>query len=542
MKILVCFKTTPVWERVLESDWEQFSEYADLAYAGKQLGCFDESALELALRLKDAIFNQGREATCVAVTVGALPSAFAQTLFAAGFNDVASLGTDSMEFSPATVAGALAEYAAQGGFDLILTGKAAGMADTGLVPLLMAQRLKLPLLQDALDVVLCEGGVAARCQEPDGVWERLVRTPVLVSVGNSPAVLRAVTLRARLSVKNREARVIPMNIQADATERSFSRPVSKRVCTFLSGDAHTNVEKLLEILNPPPARGLSPTGDWGSDQPDHDSLPPSGASRLTPPSSEGGMVCPPNTIVYDTGSIQWHCANEVLPRLVSDWQERNPDYALLPDTNLGRQLAAGLAATVNSFLLTNASWSADGTITRRVCASNLIWTQQPSLPAVLTTEQLPPNVECVSLTAEVSSPAWLISEEQISPAVETGLANPRLVVICGAGMGSRENCDKARQLADKLGAGFGLTRMAALSGWGSPDEIVGQSGASISPEICLVLGASGAGAFAVGIENAGRVIAVNTDKNALVFCNADIGVVTDAPALVDKLLERVDSL
>ncbi len=546
MRILVCFKTTPVWERVLESDWEHFSEHADLSYAGKQMNCFDESALELALRLKDVILKQGREATCAAITAGALPPAFAQTLFAAGFDDAASLGTDNIEFAPAAVSAALSEYAAQARYDLILTGKAAGMADTGLVPLLLAQRLGLPLLQDALDVQLCEGGMAVWCQEPDGIWERRVRTPLLVSVGNSSAVLRAVPLRARLAVKNREARTIPLNILTDSGERQFSRPFSKRTCTFLPGDAL--IEKLLKELEWPPQTR-------GSDLPNCDSLPPSGAAHLPPPSSgspkskafwggssEGGMVYPPNTVVYDSSNIPWYDADETLACLVADWRDRRPDYALLPDTNSGRQLAAGLAATTGSFLLTAASLSAVGTVSRRVCASNLVWTQLPSLPVVLTMAQLPANVERIPLTAEVSSPAWLISEEQISPAADNGFANPQLVVICGAGMGSRENCDKARRLADNLGAGFGLTRMAALSGWGSPDEIVGQSGASVSPEICLVLGASGAGAFAVGIENAGKVLAINIDRSALIFGNADIGMITDAPALVDKLLERMDSL
>lgn len=255
------------------------------------------------------------------------------------------------------------------------------------------------------------------------------------------------------------------------------------------------------------------------------------------------MVYPPSTVVYDISNIPWYCADETLARLVSGWQERRPDYALLPDTDLGRQLAAGLAATTNSFLLTDASLSADGSITRRVCASNLVWTQRPSLPVVLTMAQLPANAERVPLAVgDISSPAWLISEEQISPAIDNGLANPHLVVICGAGMGSHENCDKARLLAQKLGAGFGLTRMAALSGWGSPEEIIGQSGASVSSEACLVLGASGAGAFAVGIENSSRVIAVNTDKTVLMFRNADTCIVTDAPSLVGKLLERMDSL
>ena len=517
MRVLVCFKTTPIWERVLEGDWDRFSEHADLAYAGKQINCFDESTLELALRLKGALQENGQDTSCTAVTVGALPSSFAQALFAAGFDDVVSLGTDSVEFSPATVAAALTKYAAQGSFDLILTGKVAGMADTGQVPLLLAQTLSLPLVQDALDMKLYEGGIAVHCQGSNGVWERRIRTPLLVSVGNSPAVLRAVTLRVRLAAKNCEARTIPANIHGeDVSEQQFSRPISRRTCTFLSGDTDELSERLLVELR-------------SDEQHIRSSVQP--------------KAYPKNTIAYDIESIPWYAASNALKHLLSDWRKRRPDFALLSNTSLGRQLAAGLAAAVNGFLLTGASFTADGGVAKRVCASNLIWTQKPPLPAVLTIARFPPDAELISISADnTAPPAWLLGEEKVAPASETGLNNPHLVIVCGAGMGSRKNCDQARALAGRLRGGFGLTRMAALSGWGSPDEIVGQSGTSISPEVCLVLGASGAGAFVVGVENAGKVIAINTDREALIFKNADIGVATDAPALVAALLERGNSL
>ncbi|NLA12290.1 MAG: hypothetical protein GX883_09240, partial [Firmicutes bacterium] len=97
-----------------------------------------------------------------------------------------------------------------------------------------------------------------------------------------------------------------------------------------------------------------------------------------------------------------------------------------------------------------------------------------------------------------------------------------------------------RLLAKKLGAGFGLTRPAALEGWGRVDEIVGGSGVTITSEVSLVLGASGAGAFMCGLEAVSRIIAVNTDKQALIFKQADIGLLADAPALVEALLKRLE--
>ena len=106
-------------------------------------------------------------------------------------------------------------------------------------------------------------------------------------------------------------------------------------------------------------------------------------------------------------------------------------------------------------------------------------------------------------------------------------------------MGNRVNCELARTLAQRLGGGFGLTRAAALSGWGEPAEIVGQSGAAIAPKVCLVLGASGAGAFAAGIEKAACVVAVNTDEKALIFRHADVGVIADAPLAIRALLDAL---
>lgn len=164
-----------------------------------------------------------------------------------------------------------------------------------------------------------------------------------------------------------------------------------------------------------------------------------------------------------------------------------------------------------------------------------------AFPAVVTLSgKLPESVDIISdPTQEKYELNGLQWEKQLETSVQSGLSNPELVIVCGWGMGSRENCDKARILADRLGAGFGLTRPAALNGWGRPEEIVGQSGEKIVPRVCLVLGASGGGAFAVGIEGAGRIIAVNTDKNALIFRHADVGITQDAASLVDALLEEI---
>ncbi|HWQ57510.1 MAG TPA: FAD-binding protein [Clostridia bacterium] len=514
MNILVLFKTVPVWERVLEGDWERFSLHSDLSYAGTQFNCFDESALELGLRLKDEWKKFGRDARCFAVTAGTLHPSFAQTLFAAGYDDVASLGAEGIEFASGEVASLLARYAAQGEYELILAGGAAGMADTGTVPLSIAHELNRPLLVNAVELHAHGEALEALCQDGEGLWKHAVRLPLLVTIGNSPAVLRASTLRARLTHKDQEVRLVPVDYAArlNPKEIEFGRPAGKRACVHMEFSSMAeHAKKLLceELKGKEHAPGVDSPG-----------------------------FCPENAVAYYTEGVPWYAAERAFGTLAEDWRKRKPDYALFLDDPMGRALAYRLANATGSFFLTGASFAEDGTsLARRACASNVVALHKPRVPAVLTMGKLPKTIESFSVDVENNGyPAWLLGEERL-PHVCDGLGNKKIVVVCGAGIGSRANCELARTLAEKLGAGFGLTRAAALSGWGDPAEIVGQSGVSVSPEVCLVLGASGAGAFMVGIENAQRVIAVNCDENAPIFRNADVGVVADAQTLTHALLD-----
>jgi electron transfer flavoprotein alpha subunit len=512
MKILVCFKPLPCWERVLESDWESFSLDTDLAYAGTAFNCFEEAAFELALRMKEQAVEQGQEGLCVAVTVGGQPSApLTEGLYAAGFDEVVVLQDEAGEFSPRQVALRLSAFVQAGGFDLILTGIDSGVAGTGTVPFLLADRLGLPLLADVRELSLEEGGVSAVLQDKDGLWRRCLRLPALASVGNSPAVLRAVNLRARLQAKGRRPRLFEEDHPSARPEPTLSRPKTGRSCVFLTAKSP---EDLAQELLTHHFTAEAQTKQLESDFP---ALP------------EGLLA-----VGYETP------ANP--EAVLEDWKARKPALTLLPDTPWGQQLTAALANQENCSVLTGAAvrgFTPEGVqVQKKVCSANLVWTKTLHFPAVLTLMGKPPDsVDIISIPAQEKLELdGLLWETRLEAPLQSGLSNPELVIVCGAGMGSRESCDKARELAKRLGAGFGLTRPAALNGWGRPEEIVGQSGEKIAPRVCLVLGASGAGAFAAGIEDAGKVIAVNTDKNALIFRHADVGVAQDATALVAALL------
>ncbi len=516
MKILVCFKPLPCWERVLESDWESFSLDTDLAYAGTAYNCFDEAAFEHALRIKEQAKQQGQECLCVAATVGGQPSApLTEGLYAAGFDEVVVLQDEAGDFFPRLVALRLSAFAQAGGFDLILTGTDSGVAGTGTVPFLLADLLGFPLLADVQDLSLEKDGVSAVLQGGDGLYRRCLRLPAVVSVGNSPVVLRAVNLRARLQARGRKPGVIETEPPSEKPNPALSRPKIGRSCAFLTAESADGLAR--ELLN----RHLA--GEAEAKAATISNFP------ALPESLEA--------VSYEESAS---------PELVlADWKARKPALTLLPDMAWGRRLAAALANQESCSLLTGvaiAGFTPEGVqVQKKVCAANLVWAKTLPFPAVLTISvDLPESVDIISFPqqekAELDGLLW---EKRLEAPVQSGLSNPELVFVCGIGMGSRENCEKARDLAERLGAGFGLTRPAALNGWGRPEEIVGQSGEMIAPRVCLALGVSGAGAFAVGIEGAGRVIAVNTDKNALVFRHADVGITQDAVSLVEMLLTKI---
>ena len=526
MKIAVCFKIVPFWSRILPGDWEHFTPDLDLAYAGEEFNCFDESALALALQLKEAREREGRPTFCAAVTAGRRPPVpFIQTLYALGFDEVAVVNQEKVEFASRDVARLLAGYIEGEGFDLVLTGSVAGMADSGTVPFWLANSLKRPVLTEAEQLEHTGQGLAVTRSEETGRWRHLVHPPLVITVGNSFAVLPAPTLKKRMAVKSRKPRLLH---PAGGPGRSgvetlgFKRAFAERSCRILP---QKEAAELAQILL---AEKL---------------LQNSGKERKDRAPKES-FLFPESSLSYRPQLQQGLTEESLLEQLSGDWFKRKPPIAVLPHTPGGRLLAADLAARTGAALLTDATLQGleKGRLLaqKRACAANVHWIVSLPLPAVVTLPRLPEALPQVALSPGGKvKPQWLKESFHLQSPSPGELQSRRLAVVCGLGMGSAAACERARLLARKLGAGFGLTRPAALEGWGKVDEIIGASGAAISPEICLVLGASGAGSFIAGLEGSGRIIAVNIDEGALLFKQADLGLVTDAPALVEAILGRL---
>ncbi len=237
-----------------------------------------------------------------------------------------------------------------------------------------------------------------------------------------------------------------------------------------------------------------------------------------------------------------------------------PKVVLLPGDSMGRELGPRLARRLPAgFVVEFAQFELDaGTgrllFTRHTYGGKAMAVVAPkSFPVVATaklrTMEPAPKGEGRSgeeIRVEIAlDPAQLKTRllQKVQEEV-TGvkLEDARVVVSGGRGLRGPEGFKILEQLAQVLKGAVGASRAATDAGWVPPSWQVGQTGKSVSPELYLAFGISGATQHVAGISGAKNVVAINTDPEAPIYKVAQLGVVGDWKAVATKLIESCKEL
>lgn len=227
----------------------------------------------------------------------------------------------------------------------------------------------------------------------------------------------------------------------------------------------------------------------------------------------------------------------------------SPSLVLAASTAAGKETAARLAVRLNTGVVTDAvAVNGDLGVVQPIFGGAVTVTTAVKGIAIATIRPSSVAATPAPATAEVVAPS-LPSSARRTAAITTSVAGQRssrpdlaaadVVVSGGRGLGAAESFALVEELADALGAAVGASRAATDAGWYPHRFQVGQTGVTVSPQVYIALGISGAIQHRAGMQTSKAVIVVNKDREAPLFALADIGIVGDVATVIPALLAEI---
>jgi electron transfer flavoprotein alpha subunit len=227
--------------------------------------------------------------------------------------------------------------------------------------------------------------------------------------------------------------------------------------------------------------------------------------------------------------------------VVAPGSERGNEVLARAAVRAGEPMAANcIAASPGQPLaLTRIRWGGSLLEDARLHAERAFLTVAPHALAIDGSGSGAAAVEPFTPTLDDADLVVRVRERVAAAAGGVSLADAKVVVTGGRGVGSPEGFAPIEELAAERGGAVGCSRAVTMAGWRSHTDQVGQTGTKIAPEIYIACGVSGATQHLAGAKGAKRILAVNTDPEAPIMASADYAVIGDLHEVVPAITAEI---
>jgi len=272
--------------------------------------------------------------------------------------------------------------------------------------------------------------------------------------------------------------------------------------------------------------------------------------NVTELESVGGFGINKVTLLKNTDLINYTSSGYA--KVIADYaSEVGASILLFGNTAMGKDLAPKVSVKLNagiamdsvalvssegSIVATRPIYAGKALIDVKINSENKVFTIRPNVfnPGESSgdnAEVVEKNIDSVDLSSKVTELAK--SEGKLD------VAEASVIVSGGRGLKEADNFHLVEELAETLGAAVGASRAVVDAGWRPHAEQVGQTGKTVSPNLYVALGISGAIQHLAGMRSSKYIVAINKDADAPIFQVADYGIAGDVFEIVPALIEEL---